>query len=327
MPGNEKLRRRHHIVPRFHLKRFADERGMLMRVVLPGEKRHLISVNDATVEKDFYLVEEEDGRQHDEVEKLLGMVEDPAATAISQLLDGSMWPIPPDAREAIAIWAAFQYLRSPTRRQIGNELADSITKMQIGMGGKAQIRVRLRERDGREPTHAEVDEAWTEYSDFDSYWVEPHQNDHIKSMLDTLPMAFSMFYDRGWALFRFERRALITSDNPVVLIPADDHPSFLGVGLRNAGGIYVPLDRRVGLLMIDKGMPDGNVPGTTAYANDFNFRVAGNAQKAVFHHPDDDPFANVPVPKPRDRITNADEQLHKFFPPEALLPADDEPAT
>jgi hypothetical protein len=326
MPGEEKLRRRHHIVPRFHLKRFADERGMLTRVVLLGAKRHPISINDATVERDFYLVEDEDGRQRDEVEKLLGMVEEPAAMGISQVLDGSMWPITSDAREAIATWAAFQYLRTATRRQMGNELADSIVKMQIGMGGKAKIRAALRERDGREPTDAEVDEVWAEYTDFDSYRVEPHRNHHIKTMLDSLPLAVPMFYDRGWILFRFRRRALVTSDNPVVLIPADDHPSFLGVGISNAGGILVPLDRRVGLLMIGKGTRDGIVPGTTTMANDFNIRIAGNAHRAAFHHPGDDPLAAITLPQRRDRITNADEQLKKFFP-QGVFRADDEPAS
>src|SRR6476660_533312 len=270
MTGNQKLRRRHHVVPRFHLKSFADERGMLTRVVLPGKKRHLISINDATVEKDFYLVEDESGRQHDDVEKLLGMVEESAARAISQLLDGSLWPVTPEGREAIATWAAFQYLRTSTSRKLGNELADAVFKMQIAMGGKVQIRAALRQRNGREPTDSEVDDAWGEYRNFEAYRVEPHPNHHIKTMLDHLPRAVPSFYDRGWALLRFRRRALVTSDNPVVLIPADDHPTILGVGLQNAGAILVPLARRAGLLMARRGGSDVIVPGTTSMANDFN---------------------------------------------------------
>ncbi|MET8197417.1 DUF4238 domain-containing protein [Micromonospora sp. NPDC005222] len=98
MAGKDKLRRRHHIVPRFYLQRFADQRGLLRRIVLPGDVRHSVSVTDATVAKDFYLVEEEDGSRSDRVEELLGDVETEAAEAFRTVVDRHVWPIPDDAR-------------------------------------------------------------------------------------------------------------------------------------------------------------------------------------------------------------------------------------
>jgi hypothetical protein len=60
----------------------------VIRVALPGDRRHLMSVKDAAVEKDFYLVEREDGRKHDEVKKALGRLEALAAMAMRQILTG-----------------------------------------------------------------------------------------------------------------------------------------------------------------------------------------------------------------------------------------------
>jgi hypothetical protein len=314
---NERLRRRHHVVPRFHLQQFADTRGRVVRVALPGDHRHPISIKDAAVENDFYLVEQEDGSKHDEVEKILATAEGRAAKAMGQMLTGAMWPVTPDAREAIAVWASLQYLRTPLRRRMMNELGDSIAKMQIAMGGKDRIRDALEERDGRPPKDAEVDDVWAEYIDFDSYTLEPHANEHLRSMFDMLPAIVPTFYNRGWKIYRFRRRGLATSDHPVVLFPADDHNPLLGVGLRNAGALYMPLARRFGLLMTSFGGDDELRDGTTSLAHGFNWGIAAGAYRALFHHPDDDPFALMDLPAPRDTLTNAAAELERHFPSRA----------
>jgi hypothetical protein len=45
--------RRQHTVSKFYLKGFADDRDQISRITLPGEQRIKLSVNDATVIKDF----------------------------------------------------------------------------------------------------------------------------------------------------------------------------------------------------------------------------------------------------------------------------------
>src|SRR5262245_13353915 len=43
------------------------------------------------------------------------------------------------------------------------------------------------------------------------------------------------------------------------------------------------------------------VPGNAIIANAFNQYTLWNARREAFHHPDDDPFANVKIPNLRDR--------------------------
>jgi len=320
MAGKDKLQRRHHIVPKFYLRRFADQRGLLNRVLLPGDVRHAVSINDATVAKDFYLVEEEDGSRSDRVEKLLSSIETEAADAFRVVVDRETWPIPDDARIAIASWAAFQILRTTVQRQSGAELADMLFKLQMGAGGKPQLRSMLRKNLNREPTEAEVEELWTKVSNFDSYVVAPHPNSHIKTMLDLMPKAAHMFYERGWSLIRWKRKSLVTSDHPVVLVADPDHPKWSGVGLRTAGAILVPLDRRTALWMKAPKAADEQLPGTTLMANGFNWLIVGQAHKALFHHPDDDPLAGMSLPHPRGRLMGGYEQVKGFVFPDGMPP-------
>jgi hypothetical protein len=305
-------KRRHHTVPRFHLRRFADDRGQLTRVELPGTKRHPISVNDATVEKDFYTIELSDGSSTDRFEDRLGEIEGLAARATSDLVDNGTWPIPVETRQGIAVWAALQFLRSPANRRAGNEAADLALKLEIAAGGRDRMRKVLEEIEGRPATDAEVEEWWAEMTDFDSYHVVNHPNAHIKQIGRLLPGTFAQFCHRGWTIVRFIRKAMITTDTPVALLRGPNDASDSPVGLETAGGILVPLDRRVALLMTEVGAQDLQLTGFTALANSFNQRLADGARRVIFHHPADDPLRGLKLPKPRR------QELHAPDPAELL---------
>ncbi|HEX5408102.1 MAG TPA: DUF4238 domain-containing protein [Pseudonocardiaceae bacterium] len=99
---------------------------------------------------------------------------------------------------------------------------------------------------------------------------------------------------------------MITTDTPVVLIRDPNRDPLEGVGLATAAGILVPLDRRAALAMTAIGTSDRAVPGTTAIARDFNHRLAWQARRAIFHHPEDDPLDGMALPQPREREIHAD---------------------
>jgi hypothetical protein len=41
---------------------------------------------------------------------------------------------------------------------------------------------------------------------------------HLASMANGIPAASDVLMQRGWVLYRFKRKALITSDHPVTLV-------------------------------------------------------------------------------------------------------------
>jgi hypothetical protein len=313
-----KLKRRHHTVPRFYLERFADERGRLGRVELPGERRQTVMVGDATVEKDFYLIEFKSGAKSDALEDALGQIEGDAAEALRVVVDERIWPIPDSHRWAVAAWVASQALRTPAQRQALDEIADTLLKLQVGAGGKPQIRKLLRDRLGHEPAEEDLENRWHALSDFDSYRVRPHQNSYLQNVLRMLPGTTAMFHDRAWTLVRSQRKALITCDNPVHLERARGSLTGSGVGLATAEAVTIPLDRRVALVMGTIGGPDRQFPGTAYVTNGINLNTVWNSHRAIFHHPCDGPLVAMPLPEPRRNVMGGHEDIKSMIFPEGM---------
>jgi hypothetical protein len=277
MAPNQKLKRRNHTVNKSYLKRFANGDGFLRRMDLPGDKRILISLDDATVIKDFYVVTLPDGSKTDKAEDVFCGVESAAAAAIHSVVDGLVWPIPAKRRGDIAAWAALQYLRPPSVRQLGREIAEGLSEIGLPVPAGAGRRIMMK-------LPADQVEGLT------------GPGLQLALIRRQLLSVAEMLYQREWVVTDYRRKSLVTSDTPVVLFPTAQ-----GVGIANAAAVYVPIDRRVGLIMTvpDRGERRGF--GTARSALIANQAMAQNARKYLFHHPDDDPLSGVDLPQPRGR--------------------------
>lgn len=276
------LKRRNHTVNESHLRRFADDSGLLTGVQLPGDVRFPISASDAAVRKNFYVVRLPDGSESDQAEDDFGQVESNAAVAIRTLIDDRAWPIPDEARAHIAEWAALQYLRVPWVRQFAHEIAGALSE--VGL-----------------PVPTEMAERSTLFIPADQ--VERHGASafHIEFIRRQAAVVAEMLYERDWVLTFYNRRSLATSDAPVVLRPMIRYSDGTTVAVGNAAEVQVPLDRRVALSMRSRRRGDERVPGVTKTAVDLNRATASNARRYVFHHPDDDPLKGLVLPQPRER--------------------------
>lgn len=293
-------KRRHHTVPRFYLSRFANDKTQVTRVALPGHRRHLLSVNNAAVVTDFYLVELEDGTWADTVEDALAALEADAARAFRTVVDTQARPIPPEARKAIAAWVSAQHLRTPYMRKMLDVASDTAVKTMIEHGGRRLIRQLLENHKSRPATDAEVDQVMEAASRFDTYRIRQHQNEHIRLVSVLLDRAATVFHQCGWSIIRFTRKSLATSDTPVVLLPIEGADERTPLGLASNSGVFVPLDRRVALVTGEHGEQDELLPGTTKAARVLNQHTAWNAYRCLFHHPDDDPLAGLEIPNPEE---------------------------
>ncbi|MFE2724297.1 DUF4238 domain-containing protein [Kitasatospora sp. NPDC059327] len=287
----------------------------MIRTTIPEGRSKRVSTKSATVVEDFYMVEAADGTMTDEIEEILSRLESAAAPAIKTLVDRSAWPIPPETREAVAAWAAMQYLRTPAARQGNNEVADVSLKLEIAAKGRGGMREALEAVEGRAVSEAEVDEAWQLMTDFDDYALEPHQNDHISMMGRLFRGTAWQFYGRSWNLIHFERKALVTTDTPVVLMKPFGQDPQLPIGMATAGGALVALDRRVGLIMTNEQLGDAQIPGSTTLANSLNQRLVWEARSHIFHHPDDNPLQGLSLPFRREREV-------EFTDPRQALPGE-----
>jgi hypothetical protein len=305
----QKPPRRHHVVNRAYLARFARD-GMLKRVPLVG-KPHLISMNNATVERDFYSTTAP-GLEVDAYETTLSQIEGRAEEAFRWVVDEGVWPTPED-RVAIAQWIAAQFLRTRAIRRTTEDIQRSTNKLEVGISTPDQIRERMGFPDA---TDEEIEDLRARMlATVDTYEVDPQM--HLSLMAESMEGFINLTLSRPWAIVRWQRRALATSDTPVVLVGDPDSP-IPGVGFGSAGHVMVPLSRRVGLTLGSVGnrenYPEGEVPGTTRSARLFNESTIGNARQVLFHHPDDDPLTGFTLPEPRTTEMNtSDSQIEKLI--------------
>jgi Protein of unknown function (DUF4238) len=276
------VKRRNHTVNESYLRGFADDDGFLTGVELPGDARFPISVGDATVRKNFYVVRLPDGSESDQAEDDFGQVESDAAVAIRTLIEDRAWPIPSDVRTRIAEWVALQYLRVPWVRQFAREIAEGLSEVGLEVP-------------------AGTGERSTVFMPADQVDRHGAPAFHLEFIRRQAAAVAQMLYERDWVLTFYNRRSLATSDAPVVLRPMIRHSDGTTVAVGNAAEVQVPLDRRVALCMRSRRRGDERMPGTTKTAADLNRATAGNARRYVFHHPDDDPLKGLVLPPPRGR--------------------------
>lgn len=273
-----------------------------------------MSINDATVQKDFYNVDRE-GLEPDAFERVLSGIEREAAAALARTLDETQWPPTAEDRHMLSTWIALQFLRSAATRHSGEEMYRSVAKLEVGTFTTDQVRQRLRlERDVPDEEVERLRARLLRTADV--FEVDHHR--HLQTIIEALQGATNLvFFRQPWVLTRFNLKSLGTSDTPIVLIPdPKDRVIGLGTGLGNAMQLYVPLSRRVGLCMGALGdrVPDFIIPGTASMAKQLNDYTLWNARKIVFHHPDDTPYADRTIPQPRGQEMDVPhEQINKII--------------
>jgi hypothetical protein len=276
------LKRRNHTVNSSYLQRFGDDRGFLTGVKLPGDRRFTVSVDSATVIKNFYVVRLPDGSESDQAEDDFCEIEAAAGASIRVLIDQRRWPIPKAVRRDVATWVALQYLRVAHVRRLAQEIAEAYTEVGVPFTSYTGEQTRL----------------WMPANEADP---EQIKRLHLEFIWRNIPVVAEMLYSHDWELTFFDRKSLITSDSPVVLRPMLRTPAGVTLAVANAGAVQVPLDRRAALTMSALGRGDSQVSPSAKIAADLNQAVAQNARRFLFHHPSDDPLVGVTLPQPRSR--------------------------
>lgn len=295
--------RRQHVVSRFYLNGFANDSNGIRRVTLPGDESHLLSTTNAGVIKDFYTVTLPDGTQSDAFEQAFGQVEGPAAEALRAIESGE-WPVAGERRAALAEWIALQHLRSEDVRASQGTIDAELIRLIVGTSGKAALRRVIETAEGREIPDDELDREWRDITKSGGPTLIPDTVKHIKLLVSLLDGTTGYLHDCHWSVFRFSRRALVTSDHPVSLTAGPDHPSWRGVGLATADMFLVPLARRLALaiqprhrLPAGRGVvPDTVQQGTTLIARSINQETVLRARRYIYHHPDDSPLVGLHLP-------------------------------
>jgi len=308
--SGRQTKRRHHTVPAFYLRGFADGEKLLA-VTLPGQQRFTQMVKDATVETDFYAIPgHEDG--DDVLEDALADLEGKVAPVIARVV--ARKPLLPGDRGTLAYYIAVQGARSPAQKRNVDALRAQIARLEIGLGGRQRFRERFLSR-GLELTDEQLDELWQQAMGPDGPPLQVSSTEFAQQMLITADELLRYIVGRPWTFIYFDDdRALITSDDPVTLVAHADANPWEGIGYGTAGEIMLPISRRVALVMEDldeaaqslrledvaAGKYDTLRRGNEAVQRVLNLQTAHNASKWIYVHPGDEQFVpdDLPMPNP-----------------------------
>lgn len=274
--------RRHHTVPAFYLRRFADANGQIERVAKSSGERTIMSVRNATVEVDFYTVETDEGPS-DMIEWRLSEIESMAAVALQHLDQGE--PPTPDDLTGLCNFIAIQITRGPDFREkiddFNTQIMRKVMMLEAGLG-PGRVAEIVERALGRPPTEEEVTEAmgWMSRGD---YKVSLHPNRAINAMLEGASELVEPFSRMRWKVAGFEDPVLITSDRPVSLWVKDPLPPFYGVGVLTADEISLPISPTKAFVIYPNADTDTELEGPSA--GELDRRTVNSANRWLFMNP------------------------------------------
>jgi hypothetical protein len=283
--------RRHHYVPKFFLKRFADG-DQIARVLAEKPRDHrVLGVNDVAVVKDLYTTIDIEVGETVAVERILAIIDAEASSAIERLAYGLLFPPTRLDRVNIATWLSMLHQRIPRTRRQMEALADQTFKMQLSLvHDETSARAFLRGDGDTDPDDEMVQELLDTVADMDEWEIAPHQNVHVENMLRFGMEATPFFLGRYWTVIKYPEKGLVLSDDPIVVYQRPENRSSLrGVGIGNADELWIPLDRSTALVLhSEKDVGDRVIKAPSGHTvDDFNQNVVGSAYREVYCHPDD----------------------------------------
>lgn len=282
--------RRHHYVPQFYLKRFADTRGKIVQVRREDGKLVATStVGKTAASNDFYTVELDDGAKSQEIEKFLSKLEADAAPIIEAMVSGNLPEN--EAREHLAIFLALQMNRGHDVRDLEQQAMTAITRMILRVAPPEYIRETLREKG------IEIDDDRIAAMKTADVTVTPRQNRSVEMMLRMAVELAPHFLALTWHIVRFERPMLLTSDRPVTLWRRPSGPNDpYGVGIATAEEIHFPISPKMSLLLRPvRPVPEGVLSGNAKVAQHINRLVATQAFRWIYHTPGLTPLQGIPL--------------------------------
>jgi hypothetical protein len=181
---------RHHTVPRFYLERFAAAGQLWMRDRVTGVGR-TESISRAGTIRDFYTFINLDGEKDGRLERILSDVENGAKSVFDRLLSPFQRPRPLDENESmrVALFIAFQVLRTPRQRRETELMGDYLVRTQ----------------------HRHV-------PGIDQVRAVPDPNFHLDYMTKAVVKLSEVFYGRPTTLVTIDQPLFITCDEPIILV-------------------------------------------------------------------------------------------------------------
>lgn len=309
---------RHHLVPQFYLRNFADASDQVLLVDRDDFTRtHKSAVKNAAVEVGFYRIEteeldrESDRVTHDPeiVEGHLSRLEGRIAPVIERLVGTrSLNGVTKEDWYLLIQFVSLQSVRGNRWRNDLNAMLNHSVRLEF-LSNLDEVRIRDWLKSTGKPYGADAVAAFRDEL-FEGPFpkVVPPQavlvQESLKMALgnpDTDDAGLGQYLaPKAVSLIRPDRVAVLCGDEPVCWWSPGDDP----VGFATAQIVWVSLSRNLILqfreptvALEDVGLPDLTSPEDHDQMAAFvNQLIAAGTERWIVHHPDDHPLAGLDVP-------------------------------
>lgn len=234
MPNTPK---NHHYIPQFFLKYFSivDEHGSnnLWSFDRATKNYKLRGVKNVAALNKFYTYLH-DGKEEN-LEGVFSQAESLAKSVIDKVIKKES--IDDQEKADLAMFLALLKVRVPDFKKWTEEGGEKMYKKvnKMTFSNRTQVESMIK-RTGKELSKKEIDDLIEFAIDENRYDVKFPPNYWIKIMLSMSLELADLFIDSNWQFYYFDRQyALVTCDNPVVLVPPKEYSRFYGFGQATPG--------------------------------------------------------------------------------------------
>jgi hypothetical protein len=318
--------RRHHLVPRFYIDRWAVNERVRVVDLVRNRYAYETSPSQAAIETDFYRLEQADAHVSPVFwEAWLSEVEGKASATIARIDAEGMAGMDEEGHHWLCLFLAVQMTRSRSARFLRRAMFVEQMARVMEFGGPSQLARELSDG-GREFTSEDLDQL---VADVERFRADPNQlpfprEEDLEMSASTATHSAGILSTRHIALYR-TTRAIITCDEPVVELHEDmASPALLG-GVWGAPIFAFPFSSNTVLALYRKDLDPPLEPGSTLTAletADLNSAILANAYSFAIARAGD-PIAErlylpeAPVRVRSERYNSADgaESLFRFWTP------------
>jgi len=272
--------KRHHITPKFFLRRFADARDRVTVIHRDDHTEFTADVINAVVERKFYDSPLPGSDDPYWVEKAFSQVEGEAKQALDRIDSGAFPPLGRD-REVLRTFVALGLIRGYRFRRVVQPAYEGWKTLPLPTREEMSANARLLL--GVEPSTDELDAMICDVQ-------------RAKELDESLPSGAASglialiagavaehLARRTWHLLTFEEPVLVTGDSPVAL-NNDMLSRSQPIGI-DCDEILMPIDPRRVLFLLKISQDGTSRRGPPELAGRVNFIVASQCVRWIVHHP------------------------------------------
>ncbi len=303
--------RRHHLVPVFYLKQWADDGKIRMTDIDKG-KSWITSPKRAASETDYYRIESPDldpeGVPPLLFEVVLSKIERWGADFIASVIDDPVTPLHDDeTRVLFSHYMALQYVRGRNYRNFARASMADMFKLTYEDITDEGIRQELRERGlDPNPENMALFRSFVDQLNRGDVTVGPQQASVIGMSAQVAEEVGWDLFARGWHVYQVPE-ILLTCDEPVIPIAGPPHPRTERGGVGNAAVVIFPLTPGLLLAMFDGVNAAPAPPYELGYRDvaQLNREIAAASSTYSFERPARNLASGFKLPKAAGPISRA----------------------